>query len=151
MRAWAEMAGPLPPAHPRATSMLGFPLCVERQSCVLLTFRCDQSGGLLSPSPREPKPGGRVQWAGNRTLFSTEALGSVLRWSTWGSSEQDKKTEVKKRWSPLRVCEFSPHLCVLCFYNNPGSVESQQGHDPGSGFRSRRHHRAEGLSRGASN
>ena len=65
----------------------------------------------------------------------------MRRWSTWGSSEQDEKTEVKKRWSPLRVCEFSH----LCFYNDPGSVESQQGHDPGSGFRSRRHHKAGGA------
>lgn len=69
----------------------------------------------------------------------------MRRWSTWGSSEQDEKTEVKKRWSPLRVCEFSSHLCVLCFYNEPGSVESQQGHDPGRGFRSRRHQKAGGA------
>ena len=69
----------------------------------------------------------------------------MLRWSTWGSSEQDEKTGVKKRWSPLRVCELPPHVCVLCFYNNPGSLESQQGHDPGSGFRSRRHHKAGGA------
>lgn len=50
---------------PRATSTLWFPRRVERHSCMLLTFRHDQSGRFLFPFSRE-----RAQRKGNRPLSS---------------------------------------------------------------------------------
>lgn len=94
-RAGSDCLLPTPTPAPWGS---GFPFVSEQRSCVLLTFRCNQSGGLPSPLPRRPKQAESAQGMGNGTFALRMAVGSGTQLRYFGEALSWMRKLKGKEW-----------------------------------------------------